>query len=88
MSWHNGLKILADNKELIPEFYFGDGTFLQNLNQAELGLNHLEELVGDVTLPPWASSHLDFILKHREALESNYISQNLHKWIDLVFGHL
>ena len=88
MSWHNGLKILADNKEMIPEFYLGDGTFLQNLNQVELGLNHLEEKVGDVTLPPWANSTQDFILKNREALESNYVSANLHKWIDLVFGHL
>lgn len=32
MSWHNGLKVLADNKELIPEFYLGDGSFLKNLN--------------------------------------------------------
>jgi factor associated with neutral sphingomyelinase activation len=28
MSWHNGLKALADNKELTPEFFFGDGSFL------------------------------------------------------------
>jgi len=55
MSWYNGLKVLADNKELIPEFYFGDGSFLKNINQVELGLNHLEEKVGDVTLPKWAS---------------------------------
>jgi len=31
-----------------------------------------------VTLPPWAKSHQDFILKNREALESNYVSANLH----------
>lgn len=29
-TWANGLKILADNKELIPEYYFGDGSFLLN----------------------------------------------------------
>ena len=28
MTWQNGLKILSDNKELIPEFYFGTGSFL------------------------------------------------------------
>lgn len=54
MSWFNGLKVLADNKELIPEFFFGEGHFLKNMNQSELGLNHLEEKVNDVTLPPWA----------------------------------
>lgn len=40
LSWYNCLKALADNKELIPEFYFGDGSFLLNLNNADLGLNH------------------------------------------------
>jgi hypothetical protein len=77
---------LADNKELIPEFFFGDGSFMKNRTGAELGLNHLQKKVEDVTLPDWASNHQDFILKNRFALESNYVSANLHKWIDLVFG--
>lgn len=64
-SWFNGLQVLADNKEVIPEFYFGDGSFLRNLNSLELGLNHLEEHVTHTNLPPWASSHRDFILKNR-----------------------
>lgn len=88
MSWYNGLKVLADNKELTPEFYLGDGSFLKNLNHTELGLNHLEERVDDVNLPQWASSHQEFILKNRQALESNFVSSKLNKWIDLVFGHL
>ncbi len=82
------MKVLADNKELIPEFYLGDGLFLSNSNYVELGLNHLEEKVNDVSLPPWANSISDFILKNREALESNHTSANMHKWIDLVFGYL
>lgn len=32
MTWQNGLKVLSDNKELIPEFYYGTGSFLQNFN--------------------------------------------------------
>jgi factor associated with neutral sphingomyelinase activation len=45
LSWAGGcLKVLADNKELIP-----DG--------AELGRNHLDLKVEDVTLPPWATNH-------------------------------
>jgi hypothetical protein len=42
--------------------------------------------VGNVKLPPWASSPVDFIQKHRAALESEYVSAHLHEWIDLIFG--
>ena len=42
--------------------------------------------VHDVLLPPWADSPADFVQKNRAALESDYVSQHLHLWIDLVFG--
>lgn len=63
--------MLSDNKELIPEFYLGDGSFLVNHLQAELGENHLGLKVDDVELPEWASNPADFVLKMRMALESN-----------------
>jgi hypothetical protein len=46
--------------------------------------------VGDVVLPPWVKSGKaeEFIIKHREALESKYVSDNIHQWIDLIFGYL
>lgn len=43
--------------------------------------------VHDVELPPWASSPDDFIIKHRLALESAYISKHVHQWIDLIWGY-
>lgn len=43
--------------------------------------------VDNVILPPWAKgSAREFIRRHREALESDYVSENLHHWIDLIFG--
>lgn len=44
--------------------------------------------VSDVTLPPWAQNSARlFILLHRAALESAYVTEHLPKWIDLVFGY-
>lgn len=39
-----------------------------------------------VKLPPWAENPVDFIHKHRMALESEHVSEHLHEWIDLIFG--
>lgn len=50
-------------------------------------LQSSKERIGDVILPPWADSPEDFIYKHRKALESEYVSNHLHEWIDLIFGY-
>lgn len=44
-------------------------------------------IVDDVELPPWATSPEEFIRINMEALESDFVSQHLHQWIDLIFGY-
>lgn len=39
-------------------------------------------------LPPWACGSPDvFIEMNRKALESDYVSNHLQNWIDLIFGY-
>lgn len=78
---------MTDVRELTPEFYYLP-EFLRNINGYDFGAKQgSNEIVGDVKLPPWAKGdpHV-FIAKHREALESPYVSERLHQWVDLVFG--
>lgn len=44
-------------------------------------------IADSVELPPWAENHVDFVHKHRKALESEHVSAHLHEWIDLIFGY-
>ncbi len=74
-------------KELIPEFYLENPDFLLNKLKLDLGIRQNGKRVDDAKLPKWASSPEDFLRKHRAALESEYVSNNLHLWIDLIFGH-
>ena len=78
---------MTDVRELTPEFFYLP-EFLLNKNGYNFGAKqNTDEQINDVLLPPWAKGdpHI-FIAKHREALESPYVSMHLHKWIDLVFG--
>ncbi|KAG5268463.1 hypothetical protein AALO_G00212870 [Alosa alosa] len=86
-TWKNCLEGATDFKELIPEFYGKDSSFLQNELNLNLGKRQGGCCVGDVVLPPWAADAEDFLEKLRSALESQYVSEHLHEWIDLVFGY-
>ncbi|XP_078072023.1 neurobeachin-like protein 2 isoform X3 [Mustelus asterias] len=86
-AWQVRIDNPVDVKELTPEFFYFP-EFLENQNEFDLGCLQLtSENVTDVVLPKWAKSPEDFIYKHRKALESEYVSTNLHNWIDLIFGY-
>lgn len=78
----------TDFKELIPEFFFLPEMFI-NIENLQLGRKQNNELVDDVKLPLWCpnSDARLFTLIHRQALESPHVSENLHHWIDLIFGY-
>jgi factor associated with neutral sphingomyelinase activation len=90
VTWQGCTTNHTDVKELIPEFFdtaLSPEHWLTNHQQLDLGTTQNLQRVNDIQLPPWAcGSPLDFVRKNREALESEYVSQHLHEWIDLIFG--
>ncbi|OMO53411.1 hypothetical protein CCACVL1_28649 [Corchorus capsularis] len=62
--------------ECIPEFYCDPRIFYSQHS----GMT-------DLAVPSWAGCPEEFIKLHREALESNRISSQIHHWIDITFGY-
>ncbi|XP_034441711.1 lipopolysaccharide-responsive and beige-like anchor protein isoform X3 [Hippoglossus hippoglossus] len=85
-AWRNCQRDTSDVKELIPEFYYLPEMFV-NSNRYNLGVMEEGSVVSDVELPPWAKSPEEFVRLNRLALESEFVSCQLHQWIDLIFGY-
>jgi hypothetical protein len=60
----------VDFRELPPEFFY----FPEIL------------FTPDCALPQWARSTFDICYQNRRTLESEFVSQNLHLWINIIFG--
>ncbi|XP_042340434.1 lipopolysaccharide-responsive and beige-like anchor protein isoform X1 [Plectropomus leopardus] len=85
-AWRNCQRDTSDVKELIPEFYYLPEMFV-NANTYNLGVMEDGTVVSNVELPPWAKSPEEFVRINRLALESEFVSCQLHQWIDLIFGY-
>ncbi|OUZ99482.1 BEACH domain [Macleaya cordata] len=85
-TWNGVLEDMSDVKELVPElFYLPEA--LTNVNSIDFGTTQLGGKLDSVRLPPWAESPVDFIHKHKMALESEHVSAHMHEWVDLIFGY-
>ena len=77
---------ISDVREMIPEFYFLP-EILINQDNLDFGTTQLGIRVDGVDLPPWANNAYDFVYYMRKALEHDFVSANIHHWIDLIFGY-
>jgi len=76
-----------DVRELIPEFFYLP-EFLTNMNKFDFGKTQRGKQVDDVELPAWSKNDPQYFIRmHRRALESRFVSEHLHEWIDLIFGY-
>lgn len=85
-TWNGVLEDMSDVKELVPELFYLPES-LMNVNSIDFGTTQLGGKLDSVKLPPWAEDPVDFIHKHRKALESEHVSAHLHEWIDLIYGY-
>uniref|UniRef100_A0AC34RIY4 Neurobeachin n=1 Tax=Panagrolaimus sp. JU765 TaxID=591449 RepID=A0AC34RIY4_9BILA len=85
-AWEHCQRDTHDVKELIPELFYLSEMFYNN-NNYDLGKREDGTNVGNIVLPPWASSPEEFVMIHRQALESDLVSCQLNQWIDLIFGY-
>ncbi|XP_035827819.1 neurobeachin [Aplysia californica] len=85
-AWKNCQRDTSDVKELIPEFYCLPEMFMNN-NKYNLGKQEDGTVVGNVELPPWAKTPEEFVRINKMALESEFVSCQIHHWIDLIFGY-
>jgi hypothetical protein len=76
---------MGEKRLILFRFFFVEffylPEFLMNDNRYDFGVKQDGERVDDVQLPAWASTPEEFIRIHREALESEQVSNNIHNWI-------
>ena len=59
---------------------------LVNYNNFKFGQTQFKYVVNDVILPNWAKGNYKLFVKmNKKTLESCFISEKIHYWIDLIF---
>ena len=74
-------------QELVPDVFNLPELYI-NINNYVYGKTTDNFQVLDVVLPPWAmNSPRLFSKMNKKALESQFVSQHINDWIDLIFGY-
>ena len=88
--FHSLLQISSINEkfqEIIPELFYLPELFM-NTNEFNLGKTQQKKIVSDVLLPKWSQNDPRmFIAIHKKLFEHKKVSENLHLWIDMIFGY-
>ena len=87
------LKEDSDNRELIPDFFCYFDYFC-NLNCSYLGERYNGEIIDDFNIKKNTSSefiniissYAYFIYSEKKLLNSTFISKQIYKWVDIIFG--
>ena len=83
--------LLNDYREVVPEMYFMPEMFV-NQNGFDLGVVN-DKSISNVRLPKWAADNcpdcpgIEFVYQMRKALESDFVSDKIDEWIDLIWGY-
>ena len=73
---------------ILPEIYINTNNLLLGKFSKNINGEHFEKKVDDFILPKWSMNDpRKLILYFKQFLENKHISQNLHSWIDLIFGY-
>ena len=80
------LQEILDNRELIPEMYLMIEHFI-NLNFVDFGRRTNDHgLINNIAGNELGKNAIQFVIKHKEILNHKKVKENLHKWIDNIFG--
>ena len=86
-SWSNASSSPTDLRELVPEVYTLPEMFI-NQNNYEYGTTQDKLVVDNVALPEWSEQDpYRFVAEMRRRMESQYVSENVNHWIDLIYGY-
>jgi hypothetical protein len=85
--FHNVTHNVQDVKEPIPEFFYFPEMLINNNRIGFSETSSDNWRLDYVELPKWAKNNpFVFVYIQTKILESEQVSQAIHKWIDLIFG--